>query len=52
MATALQIVEDEVRELVRRRDLDPALDTAEFRRLLDEVITEYQNRRVGHEPLL
>ncbi len=46
MATALQIVEDEVRELVRRRDLDPTLDTAAFRRLLDEVVTEYQNRAV------
>jgi pilus assembly protein CpaF len=46
VATALQIVEDEVRELVRRRDLDPAVDTAAFRRLLDEVVTEYQNRAV------
>ena len=46
MATALQIVEDEVRELVRRRDLDPVVDTAAFRCLLDEVITEYQDRAV------
>ena len=46
MASALQIVEDEVRELVRRRGLDPAVDVAPVRRLVDEVITEYLNRAV------
>jgi pilus assembly protein CpaF len=44
MASALQIVEDEVRELVRRRTFDPATDFAATRRLVDDVIGEYLNR--------
>ncbi|MEP6851883.1 MAG: ATPase, T2SS/T4P/T4SS family [bacterium] len=44
MARALRIVEDEVRELVRRRGLDPALDVTAARGLIDDVIAEYQNR--------
>ena len=37
-------VEAEVRELVRRRGLDPVEDRAAVRRLVDEVIAEYDDR--------
>lgn len=38
------MVEDEVRELVRRRGLDPSSDLAAVRRLVDEVVAEYDER--------
>ena len=38
------VVEHEVRELVRRRGLDPTTDSASVRRLVDEVIAEYDER--------
>jgi pilus assembly protein CpaF len=41
---AVAFVEDEVRELVRRRGLDPSAETAAVRRLIDEVISEYNER--------
>lgn len=41
---ALTIVEDEVRELVRRRALDPAADMVQIRRIVDDVITDYEER--------
>ena len=41
---ALAVVEDEVRELVRRRALDPAVDSAVIRRLIDDVVTDYEER--------
>ena len=42
---ALSIVEDEVRELVRRRGLDPALgDTETLRSLVTEVVDDYEAR--------
>jgi len=41
---AITVVEDEVRELVRRRGLDPATDVAAVRRLVDDVITDYDER--------
>jgi pilus assembly protein CpaF len=37
-------VEAEVRELVRRRGLDPFADQAAMRRLVDEVVTDYDER--------
>ncbi|HTY73343.1 MAG TPA: ATPase, T2SS/T4P/T4SS family [Actinomycetes bacterium] len=37
-------VEDEVRELVRRRGLDPAVDPAAVRRLIEEVLADYDER--------
>jgi pilus assembly protein CpaF len=37
-------VESEVRELVRRRGLDPVSDRAAVRRLVEEVVTEYDER--------
>src|SRR5690242_8872460 len=41
---ALAIVEDEVRELVRRRALDPAADGVLIRRLVGDVINDYEER--------
>jgi pilus assembly protein CpaF len=38
------VVEQEVRELVRRRGLDPAADPAGIRRLVDEVVADYDER--------
>ena len=40
----IAVVETEVRELVRRRGLDPTTDSASIRRLVDEVIAEYDER--------
>jgi pilus assembly protein CpaF len=42
--TALSFVEAEVRELVRRRGLDPDRDAAGIRTLVDEVIADYDER--------
>ena len=44
---ALTVVEDEVRELVRRRGLDPVADPGAVRRLVDEVINDYDERSVS-----
>ncbi len=44
---AISVVEDEVRELVRRSGLDPVADPAAVRRLVDEVISEYDERSIG-----
>jgi len=41
---ALAVVEDEVRELVRRRGLDPAADPSGVRLLVEEVLAEYDER--------
>ena len=43
-ATALQLLEDDVRELVRRRRLDPARDEPEVRSLIGEVLDDYDER--------
>jgi pilus assembly protein CpaF len=43
---AITVVEDEVRELVRRRGLDPAAEPGAVRRLVDEVIADYDERTV------
>ena len=42
--SAVDSVEAEVRELVRRRGLDPVEDRAAVRRLVDEVIADYDER--------
>src|SRR3954466_6068586 len=41
---ALGVVEDEVRELVRRRGLDPEVDGGAIRRLIDDVLADYDDR--------
>jgi pilus assembly protein CpaF len=38
------VVEDEVRELVRRRGLDPVADVVAMRRLVEEVVADYDDR--------
>jgi pilus assembly protein CpaF len=44
MPTARTIVESEVRELVRRRALDPAADPTAVRALIDEAVADYLDR--------
>src|SRR3954452_14652286 len=41
---AVAAIEDEVRELVRRRRLDPSADVAAVRRLVEEVVADYDDR--------
>lgn len=41
---AISVVEDEVRELVRRRGLDPVAEPATVRRLVEDVIADYDER--------
>jgi pilus assembly protein CpaF len=41
---ALAIVEDEVRELIRRRGLDPLYQAGEVRRLVEAAVTDYDER--------
>jgi pilus assembly protein CpaF len=41
---ATTVVEEEVRELVRRRGLDPAGDPGAVRQLVDDVIADYDER--------
>ncbi|ANS80563.1 type II secretion system protein E [Serinicoccus hydrothermalis] len=43
-ATALQLLEDDVRELIRRRRLDPSRDDAAVRDLIGEVLDDYDDR--------
>ena len=44
VTTAVEAVEAEVRELVRRRGLDPVEDRSVVRRLVDEVVADYDDR--------
>src|SRR3954453_270664 len=45
--SASELVEAEVRELVRRRGLDPVAEPSAVRRLVDEVIAEYDERSLS-----
>ncbi|MGI8667521.1 MAG: CpaF family protein [Jatrophihabitans sp.] len=49
MASGVAIVEDEVRELVRRRSLDPVLEPEATRRLVDDVVADYLDRAAMSE---
>lgn len=42
--SGVDTVEAEVRELVRRRGLDPVEDRLAMRRLVDEVVADYDER--------
>jgi hypothetical protein len=42
--SAVQAVEDEVRELVRRRGLGPVVDSSAVRRLVEDVVSDYDDR--------
>lgn len=44
---AVQLVEDEVRELVRRRSLDPGRDLADVRGVVLDVLADYADRSLG-----
>jgi pilus assembly protein CpaF len=44
MATATEHIHDEVRELIRRRGVDPITDQRSARALIDEVISHYEER--------
>jgi len=44
---AFAVVEDEVRELVRRRGLDPATEPGAVRRLVDDVVADYDERSLA-----
>jgi len=46
VSTARSIVDAQVRELVRRRGIDPAADPGEVCRVVDEVVTDYCDRAV------
>jgi pilus assembly protein CpaF len=41
---AVRIVEDEVRELIRRRGIDPASQGSEVRRLVEAAVNDYDER--------
>jgi pilus assembly protein CpaF len=45
--TQYEAVETEVRELIRRRDIDPATDAAAVRRLIDEVVAHFDERALA-----
>ncbi|HJQ42476.1 MAG TPA: ATPase, T2SS/T4P/T4SS family [Jatrophihabitantaceae bacterium] len=44
MSTARAIVDSEVRELVRRREIDPSVDPGVVARIVDDVIADYLDR--------
>jgi pilus assembly protein CpaF len=44
---AIAVVEDEVRELVRRRGLDPATEPGAIRLLINEVVADYEERSLA-----
>ena len=44
MPTALDVVDGEVRELIRRRGLDPFTDPAPVRVLVRDVVADYSER--------
>jgi pilus assembly protein CpaF len=51
--TAVEIVDTEVRELIRRRGVDPTRDPAAVRGLIDEVLADYADRALtGVLPVL
>jgi pilus assembly protein CpaF len=54
MTEAVQVVESEVRELIRRSGLDPARHPLEVGRLVDDVIADYDERSLhgGMPPIL
>jgi pilus assembly protein CpaF len=45
--SAVGQVEDEVRELVRRRGIDPVTDPSAVRHLVDEVVADYDERSLA-----
>ncbi len=53
MSAALDIVDAEVRELIRRRGVDPTTDPAAVRLLINDVLADYEDRALtGRLPAL
>ena len=48
--SGVDAVESEVRELVRRRGIDPVTDRLAVRRLVDEVVADYDERALTSAP--
>ena len=44
VVSAVDSIEADVRELVRRRGIDPVVDRVAMRRLVDETVAEYDDR--------
>ncbi len=49
MNSGQAIIDAEVRELVRRRGIDPVAEPSAVARLVDEVVSEYQDRAVNSQ---
>ncbi len=47
MVDAVTIVEGEVRELIRRRGVDPSRDVVDVRRLVEEAVADYDARSLS-----
>ena len=47
MTAATEVIESEVRELVRRRGVDPVRDPDQVRLIVDDVIAEYGDRALS-----
>ena len=45
--TALEIIDAEVRDVVRREGLDPVADPAAVRRIVDDVVSTYDERSLS-----
>ncbi len=45
--SAVQIIDSEVRELIRRRGVDPWSEPAQVGRLVDEVVADYEDRSLS-----
>jgi pilus assembly protein CpaF len=47
--TAIEIIDAEVRDVVRREGLDPVADPAAVRRIVDDVVATYDERSLSRE---
>ena len=47
MASAVEVVDGEVRELIRRRGLDPFTDPVPIRLLVRDVVADYSERSLS-----
>jgi len=50
--SAAEIIDDEVRELIRRRGVDPFLDAGRIRSLVREVVLDYEDRAASEDGLV
>ena len=47
MDGAVATIESDVRDLIRRSDLDPLLDVHEIRRVVREAVADYDDRSIN-----